>query len=313
MIRTICPWLFAILAVGIAIGAVLPPALPFADALATLVPAGPAIALVGVLFGGRSAASALALVAALACSTVVGREYLGGPAPGRDGHAMIVVTHNVSSENVDPQATVAALADSGADVLLLQETDGRLTPHLDALRPRYPYGHTCRGRCSMAIVSRWPLDRVRWRFHDAAGKAYGPALYTTIVHLPWGGEARLATVHLSRKDTGPARELHRSELADAVQRAGTTSTVLAGDFNLTPWGSAMRALDDDMRPMVRVTRAMFSFPARWQQRSAPMPLIPIDHLYAGPAWAVASVQRLPKTGSDHYPIRVKLLWRRRGV
>ena len=36
------------------------------------------------------------------------------------------------------------------------------------------------------------------------------------------------------------------------------------------------------------------------------PLLPIDHLYAGPGWATVSVRRGPPLGSDHYPLVVTL-------
>jgi endonuclease/exonuclease/phosphatase (EEP) superfamily protein YafD len=89
--------------------------------------------------------------------------------------------------------------------------------------------------------------------------------------------------------------------------------VLAGDFNLTPWGVAMRDLDAELRPMQRATHATFSFPARWHWWAFPAPVLPIDHLYAGPNWTVVSTQRLSRTGSDHYPIRINLLWHRTGL
>jgi vancomycin resistance protein VanJ len=41
--------------------------------------------------------------------------------------------------------------------------------------------------------------------------------------------------------------------------------------------------------------------------SVPFPFLPIDQLFAGPGWAMRSVERLPRTGSDHYPLRVRLV------
>lgn len=301
----------------VAVAALLPPALPAVDAMVALLPIAALLA-VGSLLVGRqswSFAVAVAVLALLVSCGIIGREVVGDPGvdvlPGivpRLG--MTVVTHNVGYANTDPQRTIAVLAGSGADVLLLQETDGTIAPHLAALRRVYPYANVCRRRCSMAIFSRWPLARVRWRFHDYAGVPFGPGLYTTVVRLPWGGTTTLATVHLSRHDPASARAARRASLAVAVQRAGAESMVLAGDFNLTPWGSAMRQLDARLSPMRRATHAVFSFPARWQGGAVPLPLLPIDHLYAGPDWAIGPVGRLARTGSDHYPVRIKLFWHR---
>jgi endonuclease/exonuclease/phosphatase (EEP) superfamily protein YafD len=37
-----------------------------------------------------------------------------------------------------------------------------------------------------------------------------------------------------------------------------------------------------------------------------LPLLPIDQLYAGREWGVVDAQRLPATGSDHYPLLITL-------
>ena len=46
--------------------------------------------------------------------------------------------------------------------------------------------------------------------------------------------------------------------------------------------------------------------ARLLGRDWPLPVLPIDHVYAGPGWATVSVERGPSIGSDHYPLVVIL-------
>lgn len=281
------------------------------DGLAPAWPVAPMLALAALAMARARGPAVIALAAIVLCGVVV----LDQPRPdgGREsGLRLRVVTHNVWVENVDPAGTVASLIGSGADLLLLQETDGRFNRMLPALRARFPYGSPCRGRCSLAILSRYPLDRVRYRFRDRAGRPFGPGLVQTRVHLPNGAIVPVATIHLSRNQPRDIDRRRRVALADAVQRTGTAAMILAGDLNLVPWSARLRSLDRALLPMHRTTAA-FSYPARWRGRDVPFPLVPIDHLYVGPAWTVASTQQLPRTGSDHYPIAVDLIWRGAGT
>jgi endonuclease/exonuclease/phosphatase (EEP) superfamily protein YafD len=44
---------------------------------------------------------------------------------------------------------------------------------------------------------------------------------------------------------------------------------------------------------------------RWRLH-APVPLVAIDHIYAGRAWRLVELRRGPNIGSDHYPIIASL-------
>ena len=304
MARHATAWALAALSLVPAIACFLPGRLPGIDQLDALLPATLLLAVLSISLDWRARSSLIAVTALVITGVLAARE-LTSPAAPVGGRSMVVITHNVARRNQDPAGTAAALISANADVLFLQETNGTFAPYLAQLRRRYPYGNTCRRGCSLAILSRWPLTRVRWRFHRPDGHAFGPGLLATSIALPWGGSASLATVHLSRAAGGADRERHRDALAAAVQQAGPASLVLAGDFNLSPWGTSMRQLERGLGPMSRVTRALFTYPAGWPW---PMPVVPIDHVFIGPAWRVAAVQRLPATGSDHYPVRVNLLW-----
>jgi endonuclease/exonuclease/phosphatase (EEP) superfamily protein YafD len=101
-------------------------------------------------------------------------------------------------------------------------------------------------------------------------------------------------------------------LIAALDQGEGRRTILTGDFNLTPWSFRLRRMDESLQRVAslrRLTRGLANWPARLPQlRGAawPMPLIGIDHLYAGPDWKLVSLKRLPATGSDHYPVEVVL-------
>jgi endonuclease/exonuclease/phosphatase (EEP) superfamily protein YafD len=83
--------------------------------------------------------------------------------------------------------------------------------------------------------------------------------------------------------------------------------IVTGDFNSTPWSFQRRRWDRAIG-IPRRERAVPSWPARNYKRLKwpGMPFLPIDHVYAGPAWATVNVRRGPRLSSDHYPLVVTL-------
>jgi endonuclease/exonuclease/phosphatase (EEP) superfamily protein YafD len=110
------------------------------------------------------------------------------------------------------------------------------------------------------------------------------------IHAPWPTQAALAREH--------------ADFLPILRSYPAATTILAGDFNSTPWSFARRRDDRDFG-LVRRTRALFTWPLAGRHRP-PFPVLPIDHVYAGPAWATVGVARGPRVGSDHYPVLVTL-------
>lgn len=251
-------------------------------------------------------ASAAAL---LLSGAIIAPEWNARPSSsvGQGMQRLVIVTHNVAVANVDPQSTVESLAASDADILLLQETNGKLAPYLSQLDVRFPYRNRCEHRCSLAILSRFPLEPVRYRFRDGRGEQTGPGLLRTRVILPDGSRVPLVTLHLPWP-TPPERQAQtRAALASVLEDQDRTQMIVSGDFNLTPWSAAMKTLDGKLQPLRRATRALPTYPSRFDGRAFPLPLLPIDHIFAGPEWSIISVKRLARTGSDHYPVRMEMI------
>ena len=232
----------------------------------------------------------------------------GHEAPPQKGFAVTIVTHNVRVDNRDPLGTAAALAGSGADVLLLQETDGSVAGAIPRLAARYPYSTPCRqARCAMIILSRWPIKATRYRIRDSAGRQIGPPLIWATIAPPGAPPFTVATHHLPWPLPPRDQSARRAALIRALPGLDTRTLILAGDFNLTPWSFAMDDLDRGMAPLRRVTRALPSFPARFGAGGRAPPILPIDHVFIGPGWSVTRAERLTATGSDHFPLRVRLV------
>jgi len=240
-----------------------------------------------LVLGGAAVAGALLLMAP---------EYLrstGPRAPANAPGQLKVVQFNAWGGRGGVDRAVAWLAAQRPDILVVEESTRPLRDAIQAKTGLILTG----GRTNVAIFSREPPISVERPDNDLTGPmmlngatfqtSAGP---TTVlgVHYPW------------------PTEYHRLErlpnLVAVVRAHPPQTTILAGDFNSTPWSFARRR-EDAAFGLIRRTRALFTWPA-WPRM--PFPLLPIDHVYAGSAWATVSVTRGPRLGSDHYPVVVIL-------
>ncbi len=275
---------------------------PVLDALASLAPILGAAAVLGALLCWRRPVVAIAgLVVALTPAVLmIAPEWLRTiPAAAPGAPPVRIVTHNVWVENADPAETAQTIVDANADVVLLQEMNGRFRPMLAALRQHYAYGTDCPPGCGLAILSRWPIGDRDYFFRDPAGRRIGPALVWAQIRPAGMPPFTVASLHYPHPLPVAGQARRRTALAQAVARIDSRSLVIAGDMNLTPWAAAMRDQDRALAPMTRMTRAL----ASWRR---PLPMLPIDHLYAGPAWGLIGARRLAATGSDHFPLLITL-------
>lgn len=270
-----------------------------------------------VSLGPRRARTAMAVVAflsSLVFAFPIGLELGQGALqaasrPAAPKTVFKVATFNASAESYLPSASAAVLTAADPDVILVQEPV-QLLADARVLKAAYPYVVSCNAvsACELAIWSKRPILRSGHK-----DKRLGDAGLSDLEFLwaettaPDGRPVTVATTHfiwqLQRGQKGQRALLDR--YAAALPQ---TDLVLSGDLNLTPWTYAMRVQDRRLRPLSRRTRALFSWPAFVPRIFMPVsfPLVPIDHVYAGPAWKTVSVRRLPPAASDHYPVMVTL-------
>ncbi|WP_298090470.1 endonuclease/exonuclease/phosphatase family protein [uncultured Sphingomonas sp.] len=269
---------------------------PALDAYASFMPLIAVPALLGLLLARTRVAAALAVLALIPVAAAVLPEWTRGIPAARAAQVRIV-THNVWHENPDPAETAQAILDAHPDVVLLQEANGPFRPMLAALRQHLPYATDCPQGCELAILSRWPIGDRDYFLKDGAGHSFGPPLLWARIQPPGAAAFTVATLHYPHP--GPEQARRRAEMAQALSMVPHDDWIVAGDMNLTPWAAAMREQDAAFAPLTRFTRSL----ASWRR---PLPVLPIDHLYAGPDWALADAARLPATGSDHYPLLIQV-------
>jgi endonuclease/exonuclease/phosphatase (EEP) superfamily protein YafD len=273
---------------------------PALDPLASFLPLFGATALLGLLLArwraGPATAAFLLALAPVAVRTVPeGLRAIPAATPGAP--RVHVLTHNVWSRNADPAGTAQTIIDARPDVVMLQEVNGNFRPMLAALKRYFPHATRCPPGCDLAIFSRWPIAGSDYFLKDRNGRKFGPALVWARVAPPARTPFMVATLHYPRP-TSRDQAVRRRDVARALARINRDALIVAGDMNLTPWAAAMREQDRALAPLSRMTRA-----ASWPRA---LPVLPIDHLYAGPDWGLVSARSLSATGSDHRPILVTL-------
>ncbi len=265
---------------------------------------------------------AIAVAAVAGCALMAAPEVAsrvapaGGPPLSRPGAPLRVVEINLWRLNGAPDATLRTLDGLRPDVLLISEPTLKAWALYKSLRLKYPFHSDCfrQPGCEVAILSRTPVlsGGVWWPAADnPTGRRAGAAFAR--IRTPDGGEATVVATRVTWPFPPEAQARQSTELAGFLRRFDPSTTIVGGDFNTAPWSFEMRRQDAAFRPLQRRTRALPTYPARFSwdvgpllRAPLPVPFLPIDHVYAGPAWRTVEVRRGPRTGSDHYPVLVVL-------
>ena len=252
-------------------------------------------------FGGRAPVLILALVGVVSSAALIAPELLRplppwrGPPPPR---ALTFLTYNLWSQNFGPSATIHQILAQGADVVALQEMRGFGYSRLKPLEAAYPFQSERPSSIDEGLYSKRPWITSGF----SAGVSWG------VTTAPDGLPVMIATTHLGWPIPTVGEQKQRASLTRELAGLQRPDLIFAGDFNLAPWSWALRRLDAALQPLTRRERAIYSWPANIAllNRPAPLAILPIDHVYAGPAWRTVQIERLARSGSDHYGLRIVL-------
>ena len=233
------------------------------------------------------------------------------PLSVEEGKNFSLLVANVWMKNDQAEVFLDLVYRSDPDVVLAMETNKWWIQRLTPLQERYPYKvlYPLDNTYGMALYSRLPLENTEIKFlsHERV-----PSIHTG-VRLPDGSRFILHAVHpvppkpSKYPDNMGEEEVALLKVGEMVARR-KMPTVVAGDFNDVAWSKTSRLFGTRSRlGDVRVGRWLFnsfdatSFVLRW----------PLDHVYVSGEFRVLELKRLPKFGSDHFPIYVKLAMRER--
>ena len=253
--------------------------------------------------GARRLGIALGLCAVLASAALMAPEWLrSNPMAAQSaGPRLRLIQFNSWDRNLEPAVVADWISKANPQVVTLEES----TPDLRrALKARG--FHVFGGMISTAVFSRGLRSSPRVLL-PPQDWGHLPDFARAAFLTPGGAPFSVVTVHLN----WPNRAANLSqpwELARLLDNQPRARLIVSGDFNLTPWSDTLRRLDRRLN-LVRRDQGTPSWPAmRYVAgRLVPLPaILPIDHVYAGPAWRTVSVRRGPRLGSDHYPLIVDL-------
>ncbi|WP_229825611.1 endonuclease/exonuclease/phosphatase family protein [Streptomyces sindenensis] len=243
--------------------------------------------------------SAVALVALLLPVGVWVDTFGGLLLPGEEsggGRELVVVQHNVSDENRDPDGTARALIGSRADLVALEElVDPQVAVYEKSLAADYPH-HVVRG--TVGLWSKHPLsgEQVVDIKPPSIEEGWSRGL-RAVVHSPYGDVAAyVAHLPSVRVGAGGLASQRRDESAALLGRAiadeSVEAVVLLGDLNGVVEDRGLKPLTSQLG--VAGSGFAFSFPAAF-------PVARIDQVMARSA-TVGRIRTLPATGSDHLPV-----------
>ncbi|MBB4004258.1 endonuclease/exonuclease/phosphatase family protein [Aurantimonas endophytica] len=185
------------------------------------------------------------------------------------------------------------------DVITLEEAGEEWRPLLAALEARYPYRFDCGEPSSfgkLVLLSRRgfvPGD-------SGTCNAYDGFLSRTISFN--GNPVTLAIQHL--RWPWPGRQWQQIDRLGSTVRELTAPTLIAGDFNATPWSAALRryAASAGTSIVPHVGPTWLPWPLTpWL---APYAGLPIDNVLVSEGIDILGVERQDATGSDHLPVLV---------
>jgi endonuclease/exonuclease/phosphatase (EEP) superfamily protein YafD len=239
---------------------------------------------------------ALLLAAVNAAEIVAGLQGAAPAAPGGSARFLRVVAFNLWQGNDRMHDIAKFLAETDADVVVLEESTKRHLAELrSALGSRYP---NVVGDEGIVVLSKYKIladGRI-----DRAGFPPWIALMVRWVELDVNGtKIEVAGAHLTRPYYA---KLQREDIAALTKFANsrTVPLVIAGDFNMTPWTFNLQSL-------VNATglKRYNTFHFTWPMQAGKQPLLPlfaIDHVFATSQFAKIATHAGPRLGSDHRPI-----------
>jgi len=226
------------------------------------------------------------------------------PANDNDHHLSLMVA-NVLMHNRDASRCLGHIARLRPDIVLAVETDDWWLSQLQRLEHEYPY--TCHAPLpntyGMLVFSRLPLrePRIRYILDPEIPSFHG------CVVLPSGVPVNLHFLHPKppapqESKTTTRRDAELLVVGKIIQHHDGP-TVVAGDLNDVAWSHTselFRRLSRLLDP--RIGRGLLpTFHAdhkllRW----------PLDHVFHSAHFRLQHLERLAHTGSDHFPIYIRL-------
>ncbi|MFN4762682.1 endonuclease/exonuclease/phosphatase family protein [Gillisia sp. Q332] len=216
--------------------------------------------------------------------------------------ANVLITNRKSAE------FIRIVKQRDPDILLAMEVDDWWIKELQVLKESYPFQmeYPLNNAYGMSLYSKFPLENKEIKFLKHKDV---PSFHAKIV-FPDAKSFILRAVHPVAPvpssiypDNVGEGEVALLKIGELVARDSLAS-IVAGDFNDVSWSytSRMFGKKGDLEN-VRIGRGLYNtFDAtssilRW----------PLDHYFVTREFALVELERLPKFGSDHFPLYARFV------
>lgn len=216
-----------------------------------------------------------------------------------DGPALRLVSYNVLTENNNYSGVKAYLLAQDADLIFLMEVNRRWVHELGDLGKVYPHQIILprEDNFGLAVFSRHPfIKKEILSFSDS----YLPAVDLEILTYRIIGAHPLPP---RNEYFSQERDKELFALANRISRNPSPSTIMLGDFNLTPFSPVFQKVLD-VSGLHNAARGQ-GFHPTWMAHN-PLFAIAIDHVLISKDLEVTRFATGPSLGSDHKPVLVSV-------
>ena len=227
-----------------------------------------------------------------------------GTATAATTHKTSLLLSNLLSSNRHYQSLLDEVQSHRPDFIVLLEFSPAWQKALKPLDKHYPFQKRIprNDNFGMALYSKFPLSNIE--VNDFAQNGI-PSISAT-AHLYHQSLQLIATHPLPPMNANMAQQqdIQLENLAHFIQQESKQATLLAGDFNSTPWSPRYQKLIN-ASGLVN-SRQGFGLIPSW-----PVALrfsafqIPLDHVLVSKNIQTQAIKRLNTIGSDHYPVYVE--------
>jgi endonuclease/exonuclease/phosphatase (EEP) superfamily protein YafD len=219
----------------------------------------------------------------------------------RDAFSLMI--SNVRMSNTRYSRFLQVVRDTDPDILLINEPGQKWARELVSLDKTYPYCIKCPldNTYGMMFFSRFPILEKEIRYLVEEGI---PSFYA-ILELPSGRKFDFFTVHPQPPHLHKDTDTREAELLQVGRMAKESpyASIVAGDLNDVAWShttNLFRKISGLLDP--RIGRGFFNT----YNAQVPFFRYSLDHIFYDPAFRLIRMERLPKFGSDHFPILIQL-------
>lgn len=218
-------------------------------------------------------------------------------------NAFSLMISNVRMSNTRYSRFLKVVRDADPDILLINEPNHTWARELASLDNTYPYSIKCplENTYGMMLFSKLPILEKEIRFLVEKGI---PSFYA-ILQLPTGKKFDFFSVHPQPPHLHKDTDTREAELLQVgkISRQTPYASIVAGDLNDVAWShttNLFRKVSHLLDP--RIGRGFYNT----YNALVPFFRYSLDHIFYDPTFRLIRLERLPKFGSDHFPILVQL-------